>query len=73
MHSAQGSNCVPFFGDLSQSENLSEMKPPLSMHIMSNKIGVIVSNFVAFFEYMNFTLLFSCVTSLIFHKYLMKS
>ena len=29
MHSAQKSDLAPIFGDLSQSEKLSEIKPPL--------------------------------------------
>ena len=40
-----------FFWDLSRSENFSEMKPPLSMYIMTNKIEIFVSNFVTLFEY----------------------
>ena len=30
MDSAQGSDLAPFFGDLRQSDNISEIKPPLS-------------------------------------------
>ena len=34
--SAQDSDLAPFFGDLSQIEKLSEIKPPLELHQSQN-------------------------------------
>ena len=50
MNSAQGSNLAPIFEDLSQSEKLYEIKPPLSGNIeqCENEIGLLLAYVCAF-------------------------
>ena len=53
MNSGQGSNLAPLFGDWSQSEKNSEIKPPA----VTSKIKImwkIVPNCCGFTKYMNF-------------------
>jgi hypothetical protein len=40
LEDAQGSDLAPIFGDFSQSEKLSEIKPPLESKYMYKNIGV---------------------------------
>ena len=45
MDSAQGRNMAPIFGDLSQSEELSEIKPPLvAVFCMAEKSARLVDS-----------------------------
>ena len=50
MNSAQGSNLAPIFEDLSQSNKLYEIKPPLSGNIeqCENEIGLLLAYVCAF-------------------------
>ena len=51
LHTAQNCHLAPFFGDLSQDEKNSEIKPPLKKGELVDKICILVTTVYVYFAY----------------------